>query len=62
MIVTYAGDRLGHALEDGNVPRVDLGCSHLLVVGVEPQVVGTIASKVVLVTSQIQVPHVVFLY
>jgi len=39
------------------VPRIDFGSTHLLVVGIEPQVVGTVRSQIVLVTAQIQVPH-----
>ena len=60
----YTGGRLGHAAHDGDVPHIDLGCTHLFGVGVEPQVVGTVGSEIVLITAQVQVPHpfLFFLY
>ena len=54
---SYTGGRLGHATHDGDVPGIDLGLTHLLGVGVEPQVVGTVGSQIVLISSQVQVPH-----
>ena len=60
MMDTYAWERLRHASDDSDVPRVDLRSSHLLVVDIEPQVVGAIGSQVMLVTAEVNVPHVVF--
>ena len=60
VLMTYTGDGLGHATEEGNVDDVDLWLTHLLGVGVEPQVVGAVASQIVLVTTQVQVPHCCF--
>ena len=55
--VTYARDGLGHTAEDRNVPRVDFRSSHLLVVGIEPQVMGSVGSEILLISAQVQVPH-----
>ena len=56
-MIAYTGDGLGHAAHEGNVECVDLRLSHLLVVGVEPQVVRAVASQVVLIASEVNVPH-----
>jgi len=53
----YTGGRFAHAAHDSDVPGVDLGLTHLLGVGVEPQVVGSVGSQIVLITAQVQVPH-----
>ena len=59
--MTYTRDVFGHLLEDGNVPGVNFGLTHLQVVGVEPQVVGTVTPEILLVATQVQVPHTFFL-
>ena len=56
-LLAYTGDRLGHFAHDGDVPSVDFGLAHFLGVGVEPEVVRAVAPQVVLVTTQVQVPH-----
>ena len=53
----YTGGRFGHFAHDSDVPGVDFGLAHFLGVHVEPEVVGAVAPEVVLVATQVQVPH-----
>lgn len=57
--MTYTRDRFGHALEDSDVEGGHLGGTHLLGVGVEPQVVSAVGTHVMLIAAQVEVPHVV---
>ena len=54
---TYARDGLGHAAHEGDVEHLDLGGTKLLVVLVEPEVVSAIAAEILLIATQVQVPH-----
>lgn len=55
---TYARVRLAESLQEGNVHVSDSGSSGLLVVLVEPQVVGPVTSHVELVSVEILVIHI----
>ncbi len=61
-LVAYTGDRLGHFAHDGDMPSVDFRLAHLLGISVEPKIVRTVASQVVLVTTQVQIPHLIYYY
>ena len=57
LLLSYPGNGFGHFAEDSHVPGLNFGLTHLLMVGVEPQIVRAVAPHVVLISTQVQVPH-----
>ena len=58
---TYTRVGLAHSLEQTNVEGMNTRSSQFLLIHVQPQVVGSVASQVVLVTIEIKVPHFILL-
>ena len=53
---TYTGVGLAKTLDDANMEALYSGCADLLVVLVEPEVVGSVGAKVLLVAVKVRVP------
>ena len=54
---TYARVRLGHSLEEGNMPSVDSWGSNFLLILIEPKILGLIVSHILSLPVQVIVVH-----
>ena len=57
-VTTYARVGFGHFADDSDLERLDFRHAEELVIGVHPQVGGSVGAQVVLLTVQVLVPHV----
>lgn len=53
---TYAGVGLAETLDEADVEALDSGCADLLVVLVQPEVMGSVRTEVLLIAVEMRVP------